>query len=103
MDAALHHVSAAVLAVARHLTIREVLQVVVRSARSLLSARYAALGIPDEDGSFAEFLVEGVSAEQWDAIGPLPRQHGLLAVMLEEGTVQRLADIRAHPRFEGWP
>jgi signal transduction histidine kinase len=102
-DATLHAVSAAVLAVTRHLSTREVLQVIVRAAAQLLDARYAALGVPDDQGSFAEFVVEGVTDQQWDAIGPLPRQHGMLAVMLHEDRVQRLADIRRAPAFEGWP
>jgi signal transduction histidine kinase len=102
-DAALHAVSAAVLAVTRHLSVHEVFQVIVRAAAQLLDARYAALGVPDDAGSFAEFVVEGVSDEQWDAIGPLPRQHGLLAVMLKEDKVQRLPDVRRAPAFEGWP
>ena len=102
-DAALHAVSAAVLAVTRHLSVHEVFQVIVRAAAQLLDARYAALGVPDDAGSFAEFVVEGVSDEQWTAIGPLPRQHGLLAVMLREDKVQRLEDVRKAPAFEGWP
>ncbi|GII63111.1 hypothetical protein Skr01_31960 [Sphaerisporangium krabiense] len=102
-DAVLHAVSSAVLAVTRHLSVREVLQVIVRSARALLGARYAALGVPDEDGSFAEFVAEGVSDRQWEAIGPLPRQHGMLAAMLRDATPVRLPDIRDDPRFEWWP
>jgi signal transduction histidine kinase len=101
--ATLHAVSAAVLAVTRHLSVHEVFQVIVRAAAQLLDARYAALGVPDDEGSFAEFVVEGVSAEEWQAIGPLPRQHGMLAVMLRDGTAQRLTDIRRAPEFEGWP
>lgn len=91
------------LAVTRHLSVREVLQVIVRAAAQLLDARYAALGIPDDQGSFSEFVVEGVSSEEWAAIGPLPRQHGMLAVMLRDGQVHRHADIRREPGFEGWP
>jgi signal transduction histidine kinase len=102
-DAALHAVSAAVLAVTRHLSVHEVFQVIVRAAAQLLDARYAALGIPDDQGSFAEFVVEGVSDEEWAAIGPLPRQHGMLAVMLRDGATHRHADIRREPGFEGWP
>ncbi|WP_405143542.1 GAF domain-containing sensor histidine kinase [Sphaerisporangium sp. NBC_01403] len=102
-DAVLHAVSSAVLAVTRHLSVREVLQVIVRSARTLLAARYAALGVPDDDGSFAEFVADGVSDKQWDAIGPLPRQHGMLAAMLQEAAPVRLPDIREDPRFEWWP
>ena len=59
--------------------------------------------MPDDHGSFAEFVVDGISPRQQAAIGPLPRQHGMLGVMLREGQPLRLADIRADPRFEGWP
>jgi signal transduction histidine kinase len=99
----LREVSAAVLAVTAHLSVREVLQTILTSARRLLDARYAALGVPDGNGSFAEFLADGISDEQWRAIGPLPRQHGLLGVMLRDPNPVRLADIRAHPRFGWWP
>jgi signal transduction histidine kinase len=99
----LYQVSQAVLSVTRQMSVRDVLQVIVRSARSLVGARYAALGVPDEGDSFAEFVVDGMSSAQWQAIGPLPRRHGMLAVLLNEGRPERLADIRADPRFEGWP
>jgi signal transduction histidine kinase len=95
--------SEAVLAVSDQLTVPEVLQTIVDTARELVGAEYAALGVPDDDGSFAEFVVAGVSDEMRAAIGPLPRQHGFLAVMLRESQAQRLADIRADPRFDWWP
>ncbi|MFJ1655513.1 GAF domain-containing sensor histidine kinase [Streptomyces sp. NPDC088337] len=96
-------VSSALLAMSRHLEVRDVLKTIVASARELLDARYAALGVPDDHGGFAQFVVDGVSEEQWRAIGPLPRQHGILAAMLSEARVERLADLREDPRFEGWP
>ncbi len=96
-------VSAALLAMNRRLEVRDVLQTIVASARDLLDAEYAALGVPDDHGGFAQFVVAGVSDEQWKAIGPLPRQHGILAAMLHDATPQRLADVRKHPRFGGWP
>jgi signal transduction histidine kinase len=100
----LYRVSQVVLSVTRQMSVRDVLQVIVRSARSLVGARYAALGVPDAHGSFAEFVVDGISDRQWRAIGPLPRQHGMLGVLLREARPERLADIRADPRFEGgWP
>jgi DNA-binding NarL/FixJ family response regulator len=68
-------VSAALLAMNRTLEVRDVLQTIVGSARELLHARYAALGVPDGAGGFAQFIVDGVSERQWKAIGPLPRQH----------------------------
>ena len=99
----LYQVSQAVLSVTRQMSVRDVLQVIVRSARSLVGARYAALGVPDEGDSFAEFVVDGISPAEQRAIGPLPRRHGMLGVLLDEGKPERLADIRADPRFEGWP
>ncbi len=96
-------VSTALLAMNRQLEVRDVLKTIVVSARELLNARYAALGVPDDHGGFAQFVVDGVSEKQWKAIGPLPRQHGILAAMLRDATSQRLADVRTAPRFEGWP
>jgi signal transduction histidine kinase len=102
-DDVLQRVSQVVLAVARQLSTRDVLQMIVRSARSLVQARYAALGVPDAHGSFAEFVVDGIPESQQRAIGPVPRQHGMLGVLLREGQPLRVDDIRADPRFEGWP
>lgn len=96
-------VSTALLAMSRRLEVRDVLRTIVVSARELLDAEYAALGVPDDHGGFAQFVVDGISAEQWRRIGPLPRQHGILAAMLHEGGPERLADVREDPRFEGWP
>ncbi|MDX3851453.1 GAF domain-containing sensor histidine kinase [Streptomyces sp. AK02-01A] len=96
-------VSTALLAMSRHLEVRDVLKTIVASARELIDAEYAALGVPDDHGGFAQFVVDGVSDEQWKAIGPLPRQHGILAAMLHEEKAERLADVRKDTRFEGWP
>lgn len=99
----LREVSAAVLAVTAHLSVRDVLGTILTSARRLLDARYAALGVPDGNGGFREFLADGISDEQWAEIGPLPRQHGLLGVMLRDPQPVRLHDIRRHPKFGWWP
>ena len=101
--AALRDLSQAVLAISRHLDTNAALQTIVRTAREAVGAEYAALGIPDGAGSFARFLVEGISDEQWAAIGPLPREHGMLGVMLHDPHPQRLTDITADPRFNWWP
>jgi signal transduction histidine kinase len=99
----LREVSAAVLAVTARLSVRDVLQTIVTSARRLLAAQYAALGVPGRDDTFAEFLTDGITDEQWRAIGPLPRQHGLLGAMLRDPHPVRLADVRSHPQFGWWP
>ncbi|MFJ4680156.1 GAF domain-containing sensor histidine kinase [Kitasatospora sp. NPDC088783] len=100
---AIEAVSTAVLAMSRPLEVREVLRRITASARTLLGAEYAALGLPDDHGGFAQFVVDGVSDEQWRAIGPLPRQHGVLASMLHDREPTRLEDVRTAPAFGGWP
>jgi signal transduction histidine kinase len=99
----LYSVSQAVLTVTRQMSVRDVLQVIVRSARSLVGARYAAIGVPDAGDSFAEFVFDGISQREQDAIGPLPRRHGMLGVLLAGGKPERLEDISKDPRFWGWP
>ena len=100
--AELREVSAAVLAVNARRSVHDVLRTIVASARKLAGARYAALGVPDEHGAFGEFLADGITDEQWRAIGPVPRQHGVLGALLRDPNPVRLADIREHPQFEGW-
>jgi signal transduction histidine kinase len=99
---ALRAVSDAVLAVAAERSVEEVLQRLVDSARELADARYAALGLPDGDGGFSQFLTSGMSDELIESLGPLPRQHGMLGAMFDESDPYRTADMHQHPRFRGW-
>jgi signal transduction histidine kinase len=102
-DQTLDALSRALLAVTERTSTREVLQMIVESARTLVHADYAGLGVPDEYGTFAEFHAAGVSVDQWRAIGPPPRGHGLLGVMMRESRAYRCADVRTEPHFKGWP
>src|ERR671931_192927 len=99
---ALRELSDAVLAVAAQRSVDEVLQGLVDRARELAGARYAALGIPDGDGGFSQFLVSGMSDELVASLGPLPRTHGMLGAMLETPAPFRTEDIHDDPRFRGW-
>ena len=102
LNPALRAVSDAVLAVAAQRSVEDVLQQLVDSARELAGARYAALGTPDGEGGFTRFLVAGMSDELIAALGPLPRRHGMLGLMLETSEPYMTGDIHAHPRFRGW-
>jgi signal transduction histidine kinase len=102
-ESLLHAINDAVLAMAAELRVEPILQRLVESARGLASAKYAALGIPDGEGGFGQFITTGMSAELMEAIGSLPRTHGLLAAMLSETEAYRTRDIRKDPRFEWWP
>ncbi|WP_163566793.1 hypothetical protein [Fodinicola feengrottensis] len=70
------------------------LRTVLKAAKDLAGARYAAVGVPDGDGGFALFLVEGVDARTWDAIGYLPRTHGVLGSLLTDPKPLRLHRLR---------
>jgi signal transduction histidine kinase len=103
-SAALRAVTDVVLGLAGEPAVDPVLERLVHAVRDLVGARYAALGIPDEDGTgFDRFITSGMSDELIEAIGPLPRTHGLLAAMLTDPEPYRTDDIRADPRFEWWP
>ena len=102
LSPALKAVSDAVLAVASQLSVDEVLQRLVDSARELAGARYAALGIPDGAGGFTRFLVAGMSDELIASMGPLPRTHGMLGAMLETSGAYLTQDIHQDARFRGW-
>jgi signal transduction histidine kinase len=99
---AVRAMSDAVLAIARERSVDTVLQRIVHSARELVQARYAALGVPDGEGNFARFITSGMSEELIAAMGPLPRTHGLLGATLESEESHRTEDIRHDPRFRGW-
>ena len=85
-------VSDAVLAIAAERTVQGGLRRMVDAARDLSGARYAALGIPDNEGGFRQFLTAGISEQRAAEIGPLPRTHGMLGAMLE--TTQFLSQPR---------
>jgi len=96
-------VSEVVHAIASERSLARVLRRLADAARELVNARYAAIGVPDGEGGFASFIASGMTDKQWDAIGELPRQHGLLGAMLESPEPVRMPDISLHERFEGWP
>ena len=100
----LRAMSEAILALAGEPRLERIVQTLVEGARDLVNARYAAVGVPeDEGGGFDEFIYTGMSDELVAKIGPLPRSHGLLGAMLRETEPNRTPDIRQDPRFQWWP
>ncbi len=93
----------AALAVAAEVTPDAVLQRIADVSREVVGASYAALGVADAHGRVIQFITSGISQEVRDAIGPPPRGHGLLGVLIKEGKPLLVADIHAHPRFYGFP
>lgn len=93
----------AVVAVAGDLSLEAVLQRVVESARQLLQARYAALGVIGEDNALSHFITVGMDQDRARRIGPLPTGHGVLGLLITEPAPLRLHDLREHPRAYGFP
>lgn len=91
-------------AVVSELDLETVLQRVLEEARELTGARYAALGILDEEHRELErFLTLGIDAETHRHIGALPRGRGVLGVLIEEPKPLRLTNVGEHPRSYGFP
>jgi len=96
------------LAVGRALTTEldsgVVLDRVLETAREITGARYAALGILNEQHTELEqFLTSGVDEDTHRAIGDLPRGRGVLGALIEHPQPLRLSDVGEHPSSYGFP
>jgi signal transduction histidine kinase len=101
--AVLAALSAAMRAVTLGSSLDRVLHQLAASARQLVGARYAAIGVPEPEGDeFAQFVTVGMSDELIAQLGPLPRTHGLLDAMLADPSPYRADDITQDRRFRGW-
>ena len=74
------------------------LERVLEEGRAITGARYAALGVLDEERVGLErFLTSGVDAATREAIGEPPRGRGVLGVLMLDPRPLRLADVAEHP------
>ncbi len=77
----------------------------VRAARELVRARYAALGVLSESGDgLVDFVHSGFDREQLERLGDLPRGHGILGALLgEQAGPVRTDHVGEHPLATGFP
>ncbi len=86
------------------LEVDAVLEELLRVACELTGARYAALGVLDEDRRRLErFVTRGIDRATHQAIGDLPRGHGILGELIRHPEPLRLDDVSDHPRSYGFP
>ncbi|WP_196279288.1 GAF domain-containing protein [Catellatospora vulcania] len=90
------------LEMARGVDLTQVLHRLVVTARQLVRARYAALGVV-EDGHITEFVYDGMDAATADRMAHEPEGRGLLGLLLAEPLPVRVADISRHPGSVGFP
>jgi signal transduction histidine kinase len=102
--AALEALDEAVRGIAGVLDVERVLQLIVDRVRALVGARYAALGIVRPGHDYLErFITSGLGRAEREAIGPLPRGHGFLGLIIHEGHAIRIPDIAVDERRSGFP
>ncbi|MET0817014.1 MAG: GAF domain-containing protein [Solirubrobacteraceae bacterium] len=86
------------------LEVDAVLEELLRVACELTGARYAAIGVLDEDRRALErFVTRGIAPELRQAIGDPPRGHGILGELIRNPAPLRLDDVSDHPRSYGFP
>jgi signal transduction histidine kinase len=77
---------------------------VLAVACELTGARYAALGVLDEQRQELErFITRGIDEAARQAIGNLPRGRGVLGLLIEQPEPLRLPHVGRHPRSYGFP
>jgi signal transduction histidine kinase len=91
-------------AVMSELELTLVLDRLLQAGREVTGARYAALGILNEERTELEqFLTSGVDDETRRVIGELPRGRGVLGAVIEHPQSLRVADVGQHPSSYGFP
>lgn len=102
-EADLEALDEATRAIAGELDLERVLQLTVDRVRTLVDARYAALGIVDPSGRIERFITSGISPAKREKIGPPPSGHGLLGTIIRDGVSLRLPNLADHPESYGFP
>lgn len=86
------------------LDLEELLEQLLSIAREVTGARYAALGVLDEDRAELErFIHTGFEEGRAEQIGDLPRGKGILGQLIHHPEPLRLSHISDHPRSYGFP
>jgi two-component system, NarL family, sensor histidine kinase DevS len=93
----------AINVVGSDLSLPIVLRRIAESARELVGARYAALGVIGENRHLVEFITVGIDSETYAAIGDLPEGHGILGLLIVDPKPLRLRDLTTHPQSYGFP
>src|SRR6185503_11891121 len=81
-----------------------VLDRVVAVAAEVIGAQYAAIGVLEPDGRLLEsFTTYGIDDELRRLLGPPPKGHGILGLVIREAKPIRLPDLTRHPDSYGFP
>jgi signal transduction histidine kinase len=93
----------AVLAIGQDLDLQAVLRRIIEAAVELVDAEYGALGVIGDGERLSQFVTVGLDDETYRQIGPLPRGHGILGLLIREPHPLRLDDLSQHDSSYGFP
>jgi signal transduction histidine kinase len=98
---ALHRAS---LELVKDVSLETLLERVASLACEQAGAKYAALGVLDEEGKLKQFITVGMAAEEMKQISHSPRGLGLIGALMHGDTGNiRIPEIADDPRSVGFP
>ncbi len=91
-------------ALVSELDLDALLDQILETACSITGAKYAAVGILDDERRELErFVTRGLSDGEEQVIGDRPLGRGVLGLLIEKPAPLRIADLNAHPSSFGFP
>ena len=97
---ALHRAS---LELVKDVSLETLLERIVSTACEQAEARYAALGVLDDDGKLSQFISVGMTDKEIKRIVHPPVGLGLIGALMNTETPIRIPVIHDHPRSVGFP
>ena len=102
-QARLRNLITATNSVVSDLDLPTVLRNIAESARKLVNARYAAMGVIGADGHLEQFIHVGMDRAIADQIDHLPEGKGLLGALIQDPKPVRLTSLAGDHRSSGFP
>jgi signal transduction histidine kinase len=97
---ALHKAS---LELVKDTSLDHLLERIAKLACEQSDARYAALGVLDDDGKLVKFITVGMTDDEIKRMAHPPVGRGLIGELMNTETPLRMPVIRDHPRSSGFP
>jgi signal transduction histidine kinase len=98
---ALHRAS---LELVKEISLETLLERIASLACEQAGAKYAALGVLDEEGKLKKFITVGMTADEIKMISHPPRGLGLIGTLMHEDSGNiRIPEIEGDPRAVGFP
>jgi len=97
---ALHQAS---LDLVKDVSLETLLKKIATVACEQADARYAAVGVLDDEGKIKQFISVGMSEEEVARMPHPPQGHGLIGALMGAEEPIRLADLTRDPRSAGFP